>query len=173
LGGQNLVNLTSKNIKYIVFKNDCTCACSILHFYLLYVNGNAQNGCFCCLTVRSARGQKMAVRSTQGQNRAVRSSQGGGSCHPHVSLSGLLAESFFGTAVTCLFQMCSYVLGCVLHWVRLYGFGFHNFKSSWQCYMLLGTNVDFDETVCRKHCTSQGMFKRRGKLSNALKLMFA
>ena len=40
---------------------------------------------FCCKTVRSTRGQKMAVRSTQCQNRAVRSTQGGGGCHPRIS----------------------------------------------------------------------------------------
>ena len=30
-------NLTSKHIKANVFKNDCTCACNILPFYLFYV----------------------------------------------------------------------------------------------------------------------------------------
>jgi len=36
-----------------------------------------QKWLFCCKTVRSTRGRKMAVRSTQGQNMAVRSTQGG------------------------------------------------------------------------------------------------
>jgi len=31
-----------------VWKNDCTCACNRLSFYLLYVTGNAKKGCFCC-----------------------------------------------------------------------------------------------------------------------------
>ena len=41
-------NLTAKHIKFNVCKNDCTCARNIMSFNLLYVNGNAKNGCFCC-----------------------------------------------------------------------------------------------------------------------------
>jgi len=56
--------LTSKHIKANVCKNKCTCAFNILSFYLLYVNRNAKNGCFCCNTVCSTLGQKTAVCST-------------------------------------------------------------------------------------------------------------
>jgi len=46
-------------------------------FYLLYVNGNAQNGFFVKrYTAREAKNWRYAL--TQGQNRAVRSTQGGG-----------------------------------------------------------------------------------------------
>ena len=43
---QNKGNLAS--IKANVLKNDCTYACDIVSFYLLFVNRNAKNGCFCC-----------------------------------------------------------------------------------------------------------------------------
>ena len=85
LGGQNLVNLTSKNIKDMVFTNDCTCACSILYFYLLFVNGNAQNGCFLFVkryAVREAIKWRYAVRKAKIGRYAVR--KGGGGCHSHV-----------------------------------------------------------------------------------------
>jgi len=37
LGGQNLVNLTSKNIKDIVFKNNCTCACIVVVIEIIII----------------------------------------------------------------------------------------------------------------------------------------
>ena len=98
LGGRKLGNLTSKHTKADVCKNNCTCACDILSFYLLYVNGNAKNGCLCCLTVRSTRGQKMAVSNTQGQKRryvvaAVR--KGGGGVRPIAELLRVLSTIMF------------------------------------------------------------------------------
>jgi len=51
-------------------------------FYLLYVNGNAQNGCFLLLNGTQYARPKMAVRSTQCQNRVVRSTQGGREVSP-------------------------------------------------------------------------------------------
>jgi len=47
------------------------------HFIFFVEMETQNNGSFCCKTVRSTRGRKLAVRSTQGQNRAVRSTQGG------------------------------------------------------------------------------------------------
>ena len=39
--------ISSKHNITNVYKNDCACACHRLYLYLLYVNGNAKNICFC------------------------------------------------------------------------------------------------------------------------------
>ena len=82
LGYQTQGNLIAKHIKFNVCKTYCTCARVHVHaiylFYLLFVNGNANNG---GVLLRSTPGQKMAVRSTHGQNRAERNTQRWR--HPH------------------------------------------------------------------------------------------
>ena len=114
LGGQKPGNLTSKRIKANICQNDCTCACNILSFYLLYINWNAKNGCICCQTLRSMRGQKMAVRSIQCQNSAVRSTQVGGGVLPSLrryavwqKLTSSVEGSSFFLVFTCNFSGCT------------------------------------------------------------------
>jgi len=63
------------------FKNECTCACNILWFYLLCVDGNAQNGCVFFVkryAVREAKKWSYTVRKAK----IVSTSKGGGGCHP-------------------------------------------------------------------------------------------
>ena len=48
-GRSKLGKITRKHIKANFYRMIVrTCACNRLSFYLLYVNGNAQNGCFRC-----------------------------------------------------------------------------------------------------------------------------
>ena len=75
LRGQKLGNNTSKHINANVCKNDRTCACTKLSFYLLYVNENAQK--MVTFVVK-----RYAVREAEKWRYAVR--KGGGGCHPHV-----------------------------------------------------------------------------------------
>jgi len=83
LRGQKLGNITSKHINANVCKNDCTCACNRLSFYLLYVNGNAKNGSFVVKWYAAREAEKWwyAVRKATIGRYAVR--KGGGGCHPH------------------------------------------------------------------------------------------
>ena len=77
MGDRKLKSLTSKHVKFNVCKNDLTGARNILSFYLLYVNGNAKNGCFVVKRYEIREVKRMAVRSTQGKKRVARSTQGG------------------------------------------------------------------------------------------------
>ena len=84
LRGQKLGNITSKHINANNCKNERTCACNRLSFYLLYVNGNAKKMVVFVVkryTVREAEKWRYTVRKAKIGRYAVR--QGGGGCHPH------------------------------------------------------------------------------------------
>jgi len=72
-GYRKLGNLTSKHTKITVCKNDCTCARSILSFYLLYVNEIAKNGCFVVkrYAIREAKTWRYAVHKAEIGRHAV------------------------------------------------------------------------------------------------------
>jgi len=72
-GYQKLGNLTSKNTKFDVYKNDCTCARNILSFYL-YVNDIAKKGYFVVkrYAVRMAKTWRYAVHKAEIGRQAVR-----------------------------------------------------------------------------------------------------
>ena len=74
LGYRKLGNLTSKHTKFSVCKNDCTCARSILSFYLFYVNKIAKNGVFLFNGTQYARpkhGGTQYARPKQGVTRII------------------------------------------------------------------------------------------------------
>ena len=76
-GGQNLGNLTRKHIKTKCFQE--LLYMSIQHTVILYVNVNAQNGCFFVVkryTVREAKKWRYAVRNAKIKRYAIR--KGGG-----------------------------------------------------------------------------------------------
>jgi len=79
VGGRKLGNLTSKHIKANVFKNDCTCACNILSFYLLYVNGTPKVVVFVVewYAVCEAKKWQFAVRKAKIGRYAVHKGGGG------------------------------------------------------------------------------------------------
>ena len=74
LGISKSSNLTSKHNKFNVCKNDCTCACNILSFYLLYVKEIAQTGCFVVkrCAVREAKTWRYAIHKAEIGRYAVR-----------------------------------------------------------------------------------------------------
>ena len=79
LRGQKLGNNPSKHINANVCKNDRTCACNRLSFYLLYVNGNAKTLLVFVVkwyAVRETEKWRYAVRKAKIGRYAVR--QGGG-----------------------------------------------------------------------------------------------
>ena len=67
VGVRKLGNLTRKHIKANVCKNYCKCACNILSFYFLYLNGNAKKWLVLLLnSTQYARPKKTTVRSAHG-----------------------------------------------------------------------------------------------------------